>query len=158
MYKIGGTTYSHHLCCYWKWDGWSFFFILKIPKDGLCLISYCHNSIHVAYAREESGWTEGNFVYIYWIRYIVKNFMRCFNSVTLKKNLVNMGNHFYFQKNILACILLYDNFFNSICNICSVWVWSQLLLQIIEVNLEVKKWIDNISRQKMEVAWYEDKS
>jgi len=63
----------------------------------LCLILDCHNSIYRVYTREWSGWSEDNSMLVYYIQYIIQNFMRWFKNATLKKEFVNMDKYFFFK-------------------------------------------------------------
>lgn len=58
-------------------------------------------------------------VCIYYIRHIAQNFMKHFKNATMKRDLVNMGKHFYFENNNFSFpgYLFYLNFFTSICSI-----------------------------------------
>ncbi|XP_068498438.1 uncharacterized protein [Phaseolus vulgaris] len=77
-------------------DAW-FFFLRNLqryvtPQDGLCLISDRHESIKSAYSRDGSDWNNNNSMHVYCIQHITQNFMRRFRNITLKKDVVNMGN------------------------------------------------------------------
>nr|KYP35449.1 hypothetical protein KK1_043517 [Cajanus cajan] len=57
-------------------DAW-FFFLKNLrryvgPQDGLCLMYDRHEAIRSAYSRNGSGWTENNYVHVYYSTYCTK--------------------------------------------------------------------------------------
>ena len=76
-------------------EAWSFFVQnLKrhvAKQQGICLTSDMHISIISAYKKHDSRWTPDNSVHVNCIRHIVQNFMRHFNRLGLRKNVISMG-------------------------------------------------------------------
>ncbi|KAH1203586.1 hypothetical protein GmHk_17G049791 [Glycine max] len=98
-------------------------------KNGICLISYRHESIKSAIANEALGWQPPHGYHVYCVRHIVSNFNRKFNNAKQKE------------------------MFKKLAYTPCKHVFDQNLEKFRQLSPAIARWIDCISKEKWSMAY-----